>query len=125
MVTDPNDPTITLQSLQDAVHAFAVERDWLQFHSPKNLSMAIAAEAGELLEHFLWATPEQSESALEDEDKYRGVAEEVADVAILLMQFANVAGINLAEAVQSKLQTNAQKYPVAKARGRANKYTEL
>jgi NTP pyrophosphatase (non-canonical NTP hydrolase) len=119
------DSTTTLAELKARVLAFARERDWEQFHSPKNLSMALAAEAAELMEHFLWATPEASRSVAQDEAKRCKIAEELADVVIYAMEFANVTGLDVAAAIETKMAANAQKYPVEKARGRAEKYTEL
>ena len=119
------DKTATLAKLKTKVLAFARERDWEQFHAPKNLSMALAAEAGELMEHFLWGTPEESRTQLRDR-KLRGkVEEELADVVIYALEFANMTGIDLATAIESKMAANAKKYPVEKARGRSVKYTEL
>ncbi len=120
-----NDSTTTLAELKARVLAFARERDWEQFHSPKNLSMALAAEAAELMEHFLWTTPKASRSVAQDEAKRRKIAEELADVVIYAMEFANVTGLDMAAAIEAKMAANAQKYPVDKSRGRADKYTEL
>ena len=120
-----HDGDTTVSALRAQVLAFARERDWEQFHSPKNLSMALAAEAGELMEHFLWATPEQSQAIVRDPAKRAKIADELADVAIYALEFANVTGIDLAAAIAAKMAANAEKYPVAKAKGRADKYTEL
>jgi dCTP diphosphatase len=119
------DSVATLSELKARVLAFAREREWEQFHSPKNLSMALAAEAGELMEHFLWATPEQSRAIAAEPAKRAKIADELADVVIYALEFANIAGLDLAAAIESKMAANAQKYPVEKARGRADKYTEL
>jgi NTP pyrophosphatase (non-canonical NTP hydrolase) len=121
----PDDASTTLAELKGRVDAFARERDWMQFHSPKNLSMALAAEAAELMEHFLWEDAEASHSRVQQADKRPQIAEELADVMIYALEFANVAGIDLAEAITSKMQQNARKYPVEKARGSCLKYTEL
>ncbi|MDR1789257.1 MAG: nucleotide pyrophosphohydrolase [Opitutaceae bacterium] len=120
-----DDATTTLSELKARVLAFARERDWTQFHAPKNLSMALAAEAAELMEHFLWATPEASAALARDPAKRRQIAEELADVAIYAIEFANMTGLDLAAAIESKMAANAAKYPVAKARGRSDKYTDL
>ena len=120
-----NDQNATFQVLKKKVLAFAKERDWEQFHSPKNLSMAIAAEAAELMEHFLWQSPEQSRADMEAEELRAKVAEELADVLIFAIEFANMTGIDLAAAIEAKMQRNAEKYPVEKARGRSDKYTDL
>ena len=119
------DSTTTLAELKTRVLAFARERDWEQFHAPKNLSMALAAEAGELMEHFLWATPEQSRTVMNDASKRSKIAEELADVVIYALEFANVTGLDVAAAIEAKMAANAAKYPVEKARGRAEKYDEL
>lgn len=120
-----NDSATTVAELKARVLAFARERDWEQFHTPKNLGMALAAEAAELMEHFLWATPEQSRAVVQDPAKRRKIAEELADVVIYALEFANVTGLDVAAAIETKMAANAQKYPVEKAKGRADKYTEL
>ena len=114
-----------LQEIKDRVLAFAKERDWEQFHAPKNLSMAIAAEAAELMEHFLWQGPEASRSDMEAENLRLKVEEELADVFIFAIEFANITGIDIATIIDTKMKRNAKKYPVAKAKGRSVKYTEL
>ena len=119
------DSSTTLADLKTRVLAFARERDWEQFHAPKNLSMALAAEAGELMEHFLWATPEQSQAVARDPAKRRKIEDELADVVIYALEFANVAGMDVAAAIARKMTDNARKYPVEKSRGRSDKYTEL
>jgi NTP pyrophosphatase (non-canonical NTP hydrolase) len=119
------DATTTMGELRRRVLAFARERDWEQFHSPKNLSMALAAEAGELMEHFLWAESKASADTARDPRKRPEIADEIADVVIYALEFANVCGIDLAAAIEVKLAKNALKYPVEKARGRSDKYTEL
>lgn len=119
-----HDAATTLEALKERVRAFAVEREWLQFHTPKNLSMAIAAESAELMEHFLWARSEDR-SRLEDPAKRQKIREELADILIFSIEFANIAGIDLTEAITEKMRRNAEKYPVEKARGRSEKYTEL
>jgi dCTP diphosphatase len=119
------DSSTTLEHLKDLTATFARERDWEQFHAPKNLSMAIAAEAGELMEHFLWSTGEKSSEQCSDPAQITKISEELADVIILSLQFANMAKIDVAAAIESKIRKNAEKYPVAKAKGRSSKYTEL
>lgn len=120
-----SDATTTVTELRERVLAFAREREWEQFHSPKNLSMALAAEAGELMEHFLWSDSPASNAVARDLKKRPKIEEEIADVVIYALEFANIAGIDLAAAIERKLAANALKYPVEKARGRADKYTEL
>ena len=114
-----------LQEIKDRVLAFAKERDWEQFHAPKNLSMAIAAEAAELMEHFLWQSPEASCNDMEAENLRSKVEEELADVFIFAIEFANMTGIDIATIIDTKMKRNAKKYPVEKAKGRSVKYTEL
>jgi NTP pyrophosphatase (non-canonical NTP hydrolase) len=113
----------TFAELSDKLTAFADERDWEPFHNPKNLVMALAAEVGELIEHFQWLTLEQAENlplALRDE-----VALEAADVLLYLLRLCDKVEIDLAEAAERKLKLNALKYPVERARGRATKYDKL
>ena len=119
------DKTTTVAELRERVLAFARERDWEQFHSPKNLSMALAAEAGELMEHFLWTDSKASADTARDPKRRTDIEDELADVVIYALEFANIAGIDLAAAIEAKLVKNARKYPVEKARGRSDKYTEL
>lgn len=121
----PTDSTATVADLKARVRAFVRERDWEQFHNPKNLAMALAAETGELMEHFLWATPDQSRAIAIDPVKRAKIADELADVVIYALGFANVTGLDLATAIDTKMAANAKKYPVEKAKGRADKYTEL
>ncbi len=120
-----NDATTTVGELKARALAFARERDWEQFHAPKNLAMALAAETGELMEHFLWDTPEASRGKTDDPDRRAKIEEELADVVIYALEFANMTGIDVAAAIERKMERNALKYPVAKARGRSAKYDEL
>ena len=124
-MTALTDSSTTVQELKTRILGFVRERDWEQFHAPKNLSMALAAEAGELMEHFLWATPEQSQVIVTDPVKRGKIAEELADVVIYALEFANATGLDVAAAIEAKMAANAKKYPVEKARGRSEKYTEL
>lgn len=119
------DEVTTVGQLRERVMAFARERDWVQFHSPKNLSMALAAESGELMEHFLWSESAASQGVVEDPQKRQKIADELADVVIYALEFANISGLDVAAAIEAKLAQNAAKYPVEKARGNAKKYTEL
>lgn len=120
-----SDSQTTVSELKARVLAFVRERDWEQFHAPKNLSMALAAEAGELMEHFLWASAEESRAVAADPAKRAKIAEELADVVIYALEFANATGLDVAAAIETKMAANAKKYPVEKARGRSNKYNEL
>jgi NTP pyrophosphatase (non-canonical NTP hydrolase) len=120
-----SDSATTLAELKKRVLTFARERDWEQFHAPKNLSMALAAEAAELMEHFLWASPEESRAVALDPAKRARIAEELADVVIYALEFANATDLDVAANIEAKIEANARKYPVEKARGRSAKYTEL
>ena len=119
------DSATTVSELKSRVLAFVRERDWEQFHTPKNLSMALAAETGELMEHFLWATPEQSQAISKDPVKRAMIADELADVVIYAIEFANITGLDISAAIEAKMAANAKKYPVEKSKGRSDKYTEL
>jgi NTP pyrophosphatase (non-canonical NTP hydrolase) len=113
----------TIESLTSEIRAFRDARDWLRFHNPKELAVAITAEAGELLQHFVWQSPEQSEARVAD--RCEEISSEMADVAILLFEMADNCGIDLAAAMRAKLAKNEERYPVAKARGSNLKYNEL
>lgn len=101
---------------------FADERDWDQFHSPKNLAMALIAEAAELIEHFQWLT--QKESTIIQGDKLEAVRMELADIMIYLIRIADKLDVDLLQAVDKKININEQKYPVDKVKGKHKKYTE-
>ncbi len=120
-----SDDTTSISAIKASVLAFARDRDWEQFHSPKNLSMAIAAEAAELMEHFLWAPSSEGDRQLADPAKLGQIREELADIIIYALEFANVAEIDIAQAIADKMSVNAQKYPIKKAKGRSEKYTLL
>jgi len=113
----------SLESLTREICAFRDARDWRQFHNPKELAVAITAEAGELLQHFVWQSPEQSVQRVTD--RRAEIESEMADVAILLLELADSCGINLAEAIRAKLALNEARYPADKARGSNKKYNEL
>lgn len=113
-------------SLADLAHQldrFARDREWHQFHSPKNLASALVVEAGELLEHFQWLTEAQSRAL--PPDKLHAVGAEVADVLLYLIQLASALGVDPIAAAQAKLKLNADRYPVDLARGSSAKYDEL
>lgn len=112
-----------LHDLRDRLRRFAAERDWEQFHTPKNLAAALSVEAAELLEHFQWLTDAQSAS-LEPGKKAR-VAEELADVLLYLVRLADRLDVELLDAALAKIEANAAKYPVEKAKGSMRKYTEF
>jgi len=112
-----------LHELRDALRVFAAERDWERFHTPKNLAMALAGEAGEVIEHFQWLSPEDS-AALPPEQRAE-VALELADVLLYLVRLADVLDVDLADAARRKIAINAERYPADKARGRSDKYDRL
>jgi dCTP diphosphatase len=116
-------PRPVFDELAERLAAFARERDWEQFHSPKNLAMAISAEAAELLEQFQWLTEAQSRDL--SAEAREAVALEMADVLLYLVRLADQLGVDLLDAAGRKLVINAGKYPVAKSRGNSRKYTEL
>lgn len=118
-------PLVDVSRLQLAVARFARERDWERFHSPKNLAMALAAEAGELLELFQWLSEDESREAARRPASARAVRDEIADVLVYLVRLAAVLEVDLDEALRSKLAANAAKYPVELARGNAKKYSQL
>ena len=112
-----------MQDLIKKLRIFAKERDWEQFHSPKNLSMALAVEVAELLEHFQWLTEKQSHDL--DQKTLEKVKEEIGDTQIYLARLADQLGIDPITEANNKLVKNALKYPIEKAKGSAKKYTEL
>lgn len=112
-----------IEEIRDSLRQFAAEREWDKFHSPKNLSAALAVEAGELLEHFQWLT--DAESAALNENSREQVALEMADVFLYLVRLSDKLNVDLIEVARRKLALNAQKYPVQLAKGNAKKYTEF
>jgi len=112
-----------MQDLIDRIRAFNLERQWGQYHSPKNLVMALAGEVGEMIEHFQWLTQEQSRHL--PAAKKAAVEEEIGDVTLCLLNLADQLGVDILDAAGRKLERNREKYPVEKAKGRAEKYTEL
>ncbi|WP_028311300.1 nucleotide pyrophosphohydrolase [Derxia gummosa] len=118
-------PLIDATDLAAALDRFAEERDWAQFHSPKNLAMALAGETGELVEIFQWMTEAESHEAGRDPRTARAVRDEMADVLCYLVRLADRLGVDLDAAVRDKLAANALKYPVELARGSNRKYDEL
>ncbi|MFC3864961.1 nucleotide pyrophosphohydrolase [Alcaligenes aquatilis] len=124
-MTDSKRPLMTLTGLNEAVAQFAREREWDQFHSPKNLAMALTNEVGELIEIFQWLTEDQSREVGNDPKTAQAVRDELADVQIYLSRLAFVLGVDMNDAVTNKLVKNAQKYPADKVRGTNKKYTEL
>ena len=114
---------MSLEELRESLRQFASDRDWDQFHSPKNLAIALSVEAAELLEHFQWTSdPDSADLA---PDRHSKVREEIADVLLYLVRLADKLNIDLLAAATEKIQVNATKYPVEKARGSSKKYTEF
>jgi dCTP diphosphatase len=111
-----------LEDLRIAIGAFIAERDWEQFHPPKNLAMALSVEASEIVEHFQWLTEEQSRNL--PPEKLAEVREEIGDVMIYLVELADKLGIDPVEAAQAKVKINTKKYPAALVKGKAFKYSE-
>ncbi|MFW5431394.1 MAG: nucleotide pyrophosphohydrolase [Methylophilaceae bacterium] len=111
----------SLDDLRARVNAFVEERDWAQFHSPKNLSMAMIVEAGEVVEHFQWMTEQDSRNL--DAETTVQVGQELSDTFVYLLRIAEVCGIDLVDAANKKIDLNAKKYPVDKAKGSNAKYT--
>lgn len=113
-----SDDNTTVAELRKIVADFVAERDWSQFHSPKNVSMALAIEAAELMEHFQWLTTEASRRLADDPQKLADVGEELADVVGYSFALANELGIDLSQVIRAKMIKNAQKYPADQYRGR-------
>lgn len=112
------DQTTLVATLREVMARFVGERDWEQFHSPKNLAMAVAVEAAELMEHFLWIDSEASRAVVQDPARLEQVGEEVADVTWLVLALCNALGLDLSDILLRKMDKNVRKYPVEKCRGR-------
>ena len=106
------DDQTTIAELRLAVQKFVDDRNWAKYHTPKNLSMSIAIEAAEILEHFQWRTAEESISLLEDNEAYAEIIDELADVLIYCLSFANQADIDISRAIRAKLERNEDRFPV-------------
>lgn len=113
-----SDATTTVAELRELIAKFVEERDWSQFHSPKNVSMALAIEAAELMEHFQWITIEASRELVNEPEKLASIGEEIADVVGYSMALANELGIDLSSTIRAKMIKNAAKYPAEEYRGR-------
>jgi NTP pyrophosphatase (non-canonical NTP hydrolase) len=113
----------SLAGLEAEIDAFVQERDWAQFHTPKNLAMSVAIEAAEIMEHFQWATGEESRALAQE--KRDEVAGEIGDVLIYLLRLSRTLDLDILAAARNKLAENRRKYPVEKARGKATKYVDL
>ncbi len=113
----------SIAELTAQIQTFVDAREWRKFHNAKDLAVAISAEAGELMQHFVWQQEEQIEERLENHREE--IASEIADVAILLFEFADNLGMNLGDVMQAKIARNEVRYPVEKSRGNNLKYSEL
>jgi len=118
------DSETKIQFLKDYIQKFCEEREWDQFHTPKDLAIGLVTEAAELLEHFRFQSPEEIKQAFEDPKKRTQIAEELADSLFFILRFSQKNNIDLTTAVIEKMQKNAQKYPIERARGNNKKYTE-
>jgi len=112
------DDRATVGALRQAVAAFVNDRDWRPFHTPKNLSMSIAIEAAELMEHFQWLTPDEALAAVDSPAERSAVADELADILIYCLSLSNALDLDISSAVLGKLQTNEHRYPAGEFRGR-------
>jgi NTP pyrophosphatase (non-canonical NTP hydrolase) len=119
-----SDQDTTLAELRKIIADFVAERDWSQFHAPKNVSMALAIEAAELMEHFQWLSPQASRELADDPEKLAAVGEELADVIGYSFALANELGLDVSSAIRAKMVKNAQKYPADKYRGRYERPTK-
>jgi len=117
-----NDTHTTFAEVRDRIRAFNAERDWGQYHSPRNLAMALSVEAAELLELYLWASDGGPQPPVAS--RIPRVAEEAADVALCLINFCDHAGVDLAAAIEAKMAANAKKYPAEQVRGKLQKHSE-
>lgn len=113
----------SIDDLTNRIRAFVEAREWQQYHNPKDMAVAIAAEAGELMQHFVWQQPEQVEQRILE--RREEIASEIADVGILLFEMADLLGLKLGDAMAAKIAYNEQRYPAEKSRGNNRKYNEL
>ena len=118
-------PLLDISHLADALQCFADDRDWQQFHSPKNLLLALTGETGELCEIFQWMSEADAKDAAKRPETAQAVKDELADVLMYLVRLSSVLGVDLNDAVTSKLALNSQKYPVDKAKSTSKKYDQL
>ena len=112
-----------IEEITAKIRKFRDERDWMQFHNPKDLATALSIEASELVEQFLWKSPSECEERIAE--KREAIEDEVVDIAVYLFEFADNLGIDLIDAMERKMAKNAAKYPVEKAKGLNVKYNEL
>jgi NTP pyrophosphatase (non-canonical NTP hydrolase) len=119
------DSETNLQELKDRIKKFCEDRDWGQYHNPKDLSIGIITEASELLEHFRFKSEDQSSAFLDDEIKKKEISEELADILFFVMRLSQKYRIDLSDSLEEKLKKNEERYPVEKSKGSNKKYTEL
>jgi len=113
------------QTILAKIKKFRDDRDWKQFHNPKDMAEAIVIEASELLEHFLWMEKKESFNYIKNKKNLEEVSDELADIAWFLFEFSDNFGIDLEKAIENKLKKNAKKYPISKSKGKSIKYTKL
>jgi NTP pyrophosphatase (non-canonical NTP hydrolase) len=113
----------SIDDLTNRIRAFVAAREWQQYHNPKDMAVAIAAEAGELMQHFVWQQPDQVEQRVREH--HDEIASEIADVGILLFEMADLLGLKLGDVMAEKIAHNEQRYPAEKSRGNNRKYNEL
>jgi len=116
---------LEIGKVQEMLAEFAKAREWEQFHTPKNISMALSVEASELVEIFQWLTAEQSSRINEDEKRFEDVKDEIADIMLYLIRMTDLLGIDVQDALMQKMAKNKKKYPVDKSKGHAKKYTDF
>lgn len=117
------DEITTIFQLKERIKKFVQDRDWEQYHSPKNLAMSLAIEVGELMEHFQWSSVEEAKESLKKKRNKQEIEKELADILIYVLEFAQLYDIDLTAAINKKININAKKYPVHLAKGKAHKYT--
>ncbi len=121
-----NDEKTTIQELKNILKKFRDDRDWRQFHDPKNLAEAISIEAGELQELFLWKNKEKIIKELRENEEFKkDVGKELADIMIFCLNFANVVDLDVSEIIKNKIHESGKKYPIEKSKGSATKYNKL
>jgi NTP pyrophosphatase (non-canonical NTP hydrolase) len=113
----------SIEELTERIRSFVAAREWQQYHNPKDMAVAIAAEAGELMQHFVWQQPDQLDARVREHREE--IASEIADVGILLFEMADLLGMKLGDVMAAKIAHNEQRYPVEKSRGNNRKYHEL
>lgn len=121
----PPSPLVDVSQLAEKLEQFANDRNWAQFHSPKNLAMALSGEVGELTEIFQWMTEDASKEAARNPETAQAVKDELADVLMYVVRLASALGVDLNAAVQQKLKVNGEKYPVEKAWNTSKKYNQI